>query len=301
MIGNLIKAAFTFVFILLAVNCLAAQNDEKCRGPIYMAKEVTQRAKITLPIDLRAIYKAIGPDIHAHVTMDAVLCRSGRVTDIRVLENSLPKISEFVVGALSAVEFKPAEMNWHTVSQRQTFEFHFNDVSDSHRIDPVVAAGRLIEDLDVIGNRRLTKEQILEWIRTRPGDIYDQDQVQRDLLTVAATGYFNSANTRVMMEDAVRGGIRLIFEVFELPLVMEIKFEGLKERDQAAVLNEFSKERIDLRNGVPVDPARLKKATNVIERFFQSQGWVNVKADALVENLSATEVKIIFKISGHNF
>jgi len=37
------------------------------------------------------------------------------------------------------------------------------------------------------------------------------------------------------------------------------------------------------------DSARLRKAQTVIEQFFQSQGWINVKAEAVIENISTTE------------
>ena len=49
------------------------------------------------------------------------------------------------------------------------------------------------------------------------------------------------------------------------------------------------------------DSTKLRKAQTVIEQFFQSQGWINVKAEAVIENIGTTEVKVVFKISGHNF
>jgi outer membrane protein assembly factor BamA len=58
---------------------------------------------------------------------------------------------------------------------------------------------------------------------------------------------------------------------------------------------------IDVGIGRPLDPVNLKKATKAIEDYFQSQGWINVKAESFVENLSPTEVKITFKITGTNF
>ena len=39
---------------------------------------------------------------------------------------------------------------------------------------------RLVESVDIIGNRRLRKDDILYYIQTRPGDPYNVDQVQRD-------------------------------------------------------------------------------------------------------------------------
>ena len=39
---------------------------------------------------------------------------------------------------------------------------------------------RLVENVDIIGNRRLRKDDILYYIQTRPGDPYNVEQVQRD-------------------------------------------------------------------------------------------------------------------------
>jgi len=103
------------------------------------------------------------------------------------------------------------------------------------------------------------------------------------------------------LEDAPRGGVRVIFEVRELPLIAEIAFEKSARGEQAASINELARRRVDLRVGRPFDPVNLKKATKVIEDYFRSQGGINVKAEASVENLMTTEVKIVFKITGTNF
>jgi len=52
------------------------------------------------------------------------------------------------------------------------FEFHIND-SGGVSLDPAAAAGRLVEELDIVGNRRMDKEEILSSIKTRPGDPYN--------------------------------------------------------------------------------------------------------------------------------
>src|SRR5215471_1573900 len=72
---------------------------------------------------------------------------------------------------------------------------------------------RLVEDVDITGNRRLRKEDILYYIQTRPGDPYSPDQVARDLQTILSLGFFDKVGTRVTTEDAPRGGIKVLFEV----------------------------------------------------------------------------------------
>src|SRR5204863_6148231 len=84
---------------------------------------------------------------------------------------------------------------------------------------------RLVEGVDIIGNRRLRKEDILYYIQTRPGDPYNPDSVNRDLQTILSLNFFDKVGTRVTKEDAPRGGVRIIFEVKELPIIRDIQFE----------------------------------------------------------------------------
>ena len=275
---------------------------DKCPGKIYSVKEVDRRARI---IDFKSLTipsEATAHDVHGTVIINAVLCRNGRVTDITVVQGLPFGVTENAISLVRTTRFSPAELNLHSVSQAMQFQFSVNEVSAiTERIDPAVAAGRLVEDLDIIGNRRMTSEQILGWILTRPGNVYNAELVQQDLKAILATGNFDRRNTRVTLEDGVRGGVRVDFEVVELPLIAEVRFEGLKLRDQFAVINELSKQRVDVRKDRPLDVVKLGRAQSVIEQFFQSQGWINIKAEAVIENISATESKVVFKISGRNF
>jgi hypothetical protein len=295
MIQQLIKAALTGMIMLVAIVAAFAQFDEKCRGPIYSGNDVAQRAKITEPADLASLFSILGNDGHAVV--DVVLCRSGHVTDIKVLDISSPNMTQFVIMDISVIQFKPAERNWHTVSERRRFEYGTKHKGPS----PIDASGRLIEEIDVMGNRRLTKEEIISWIKSRPGDVFDNQQVQNDLRAILAIGSFDAQSTRVLMEDAPRGGVRLIFEVSELPLITEIRFEGLKESEQTEVVEELRRQNTGVQKGSPLDPAKLKKAKQIIQTSFEAKGWREVTVEPFVDQTSATEVTIIFRIHAYRF
>src|SRR4051812_30394993 len=63
----------------------------------------------------------------------------------------------------------------------------------------------LVESVDVQGNRRLRDEDILYYVQTRPGDVFNQQQVERDLQAILALGFFDKTATRVLTEEGVRG------------------------------------------------------------------------------------------------
>ena len=294
-----------FVFVVMTpghAQLVLPGFADKCPGKIYSSKDVDRRARI---IDFKGLTipsEATAHDVHGTVIINAVLCRNGRVTDITVAQGLPFGVTENAISLVRNTRFAPAELNLHSVSQAMQFQFTVNDISAvTQTVDPATAAGRLVEELDIVGNRRLTKEQILGWILTRPGNVYNADLVQQDLKAILATGNFDRRNTRVTLEDGARGGVRVDFELVELPLIAEVRFEGLKLSDQSAVINELAARHVEVRRDRPLDHANLLKAVQVIMEFFQSQGWINVKAEAGIESISPTEVKVVFKISGHNF
>ena len=283
-------AASAFMLTSLSVIAAPAQNRQsddiqRCHGPIYTAKEVTRRARITKGPDFSVIYKAFGGDVHARVNLEAVLCRSGRITDIRIVESVPPKLAEFVVAAVSLMRFTPAEMNWHTVSQKQKFEFSINDDSDVKKIDPTAAAGR-----------RISAEQIRSWMKTRVGEPYDSDQIQRDLKAILATGIFNNNTTRVYTEEGARGGVGVIFELQELPVINEVKFDGLKV-DVSVVLNTLEGKQFHLRMGMHYRMEQMKEALRVIKQALEASGQRVAKVDLKTELVNAMTINLTFVIT----
>ena len=276
-----------FVLVACPFVALSQVPAEKCRGPVYDRKDVTKPAIVREQPDFHTLFEALGAQTPIHVTLDAVLCRSGRVTDIKVTKSEPPNAAEWVVGAVSLITFSRAELNWHTVSQKQTFDFRFNQ-----RGTP-----RLVDEVDIVGNRRLTKEEILAWIKVRPGDPYDADQINKDFQAVLGTGFFDKLHTRVTVEDAIRGGVRIIFELVELPLIREVNFVGLRAETETSFIREWERQGVRLRRGTPFDPAKAKIAAKIIEQMLQSRGWINAKAEASTEFINPSEVRIVFTVT----
>src|SRR5258707_14976738 len=103
---------------------------------------------------------------------------------------------------------------------------------------------RLVESVDITGNRLLRKDDILYYVQTRPGDPYNPEQVQRDYQAILALGFFDKTATRVLTADGARGGINVIFEVRELPIIRDLTFEGLKSVAESDVLKAFREKRV---------------------------------------------------------
>ena len=55
----------------------------------------------------------------------------------------------------------------------------------------------LVEEVDIQGNRRLKDQDLLYYIKTRPGDTYSAKQVERDMKELLSFNWFDKAESRV--------------------------------------------------------------------------------------------------------
>src|SRR6266850_3989895 len=155
---------------------------------------------------------------------------------------------------------------------------------------------RLVESVDITGNRRLRKDDILYYVQTRPGDPYNPEQVQRDYQAILALGFFDKTATRVLTENGARGGVNVIFEVKELPIIRDLTFEGLKSVAESDVLKAFRERRVGVSKESIYDPVKARNAIRVIKELLAAHGHPNATVEERGEEVSATSRAINFVV-----
>jgi TonB family protein len=190
---------------------------EKCDGPIYEPQEVSQRPKFGPRTSPDLTPEALAHGVRGRVVLSAVLCRTGRVTDVQVIEGLPFGMTEKVIEAARQIKFEPAESNGHRVSEVTRFEYEFSYIGDRRLPAHEPIAGRNIEGVEITGLRSRTSEEIMLHLRTRPGESYGQQQITSDLRSILALGFFDRIESRVRIEEGSRGGVNVIFELVELP------------------------------------------------------------------------------------
>jgi len=207
---------FGFDAVAIAQGSKIIVNDEKCYGRIYEPKEVTQRPKFgpgTSP-DLTA--EALSHGVRGRVVLSAVLCRTGKITDIKVVEGLPFGMTERVIEAARQIKFEPAEKGGRRVSEVIRLEYNFGYVGERRPPAQEPTAGRLIETVEISGLRSRSSREIFAHLKTRPGEPYRQEQVMADLQSLLALGFFDPKETKVRIEEGTRGGINVVFELAEL-------------------------------------------------------------------------------------
>jgi len=153
---------------------------------------------------------------------------------------------------------------------------------------------QLIERVIMRGNRRIPASTIKSWIGTRKGDSYSPEQLDRDVRALHDTGHF--ADVKVYVEDGLRRGKIITFEVTERPIILEIVYEGIDQATQAEVLEEWRKQKVELSKGSEYDPVKVRRAAAVIQDLLVRRGNQRAKVNPMVEQQTAGRVSVVFKV-----
>ena len=305
-IATLIEAAIVLAILLIVPaqgqrSLEPSSYGDSCGGPVFSSRKVAKRAEITYRKIPEMTAEALAHGVRGRVKLEAVLCRNGQVTDVRVIEGLPYGMTAKAVESVLTMRFKPAEKNWHTVSEKMAFEFDFKGIGDrSAEIAIERVEGRRIEAIEIVGYRRFGSEQILRWISTRTGDVCNSVQLQRDLEALLKTGFFNKQSTRVFAEEGAQGGVGIVFVTFELPLIAEVKFEGLKQFSEKVILDALLKGGIDLSKGAVDDPEKIVNAQRLIGEALRLNGRREATVEVRRDNITAFTVALTFVISGIN-
>jgi outer membrane protein assembly factor BamA len=155
---------------------------------------------------------------------------------------------------------------------------------------------RLVESVDIQGNRRLRDEEILGYVKTRLGEPYSAKQAEQDLEAIIGSGLFEPMQTRVIIQDGARGGITIIFEVMELPIITSVTFEGLKHVEESELIAALREQDISVAKDSVYDVTKLRKARKIIRELLGSRGWANSTVEIRQEDVSVNSLKITFVI-----
>jgi outer membrane protein insertion porin family len=155
---------------------------------------------------------------------------------------------------------------------------------------------RVVESVEISGNRRLRRDDILYYVQTRPGDTYNEQQVQRDFQAILALGFFDKTATRVVTEEGARGGVNIIFEVKELPIIRDLQFDGLKSVPESDVLKTFRERRVGVSKESIYDPVKVRNAIRVLKELLAAHGHPNATVVERLDEVSATSTAVTFEI-----
>jgi TonB family protein len=215
----MIKFLTSLALVLLMCASLSAQetgreaSHETCGGRVYKSSEVSRRATFTSRPAPSLTDEAIANNVRGQVVLSAVLCTSGRVTDIQVIEGLPFGVTERAVVAARQTKFTPAEKDGQAASVTTRFVFKFSYIGERGPLAQGPLVGRVIESVEVGGYLEGQWDDLWERMETRGGQIYNKEQIERDWRMLLEAGNFDKEASTLRIEEGSRGGIVVVFEL----------------------------------------------------------------------------------------
>jgi TonB family protein len=209
----MLACAALFSPSIAAQESTSQPSDDDCKGPVYKVSEVAHRALVISRPFPQLTEEARSRGIRGRVVIAAVLCRSGHVTDIRVVEGLSFGVTEQAVEAARQTKFTPAEKDGQQVSQVVTFEFNFIYDCERRPLATGPLDGRIIESIDIGGLPDELMDGIGERLETHVGDLYNEEQLAHDWQLLLQLADFDKEASTLRVEEGTRGGLGVVFDL----------------------------------------------------------------------------------------
>lgn len=149
--------------------------------------------------------------------------------------------------------------------------------------------GRVVRELSVQGNERVSDATILNLIRTREGQPFDHLTVQEDYQRLDGIRRFRSVTADATPIGA--DGVNVVFVVEELPPIESIQFVGNRAIDTEAL-----RAAVDLNPGEAIDPFRIALAKQAVETLYEARNYPLTRVTVNAEEAGETG-EVIFTIN----
>lgn len=143
---------------------------------------------------------------------------------------------------------------------------------------------RPIVDVRVEGVKDVDAQLLLNQVRSKKGDPFDQEILAQDIQNLTRLGRF--AAVRGKVEPQADGSVVLVFVVTELPLLSDVQVVGNKAFNDAELMQEAL-----LRAGDPRDRYLINKAADNITRKYRNEGYF--LADTAIDEKTLEDTGIL--------
>jgi len=124
----------------------------------------------------------------------------------------------------------------------------------------------VIRDIVVRGNRRVRSDVILAVMRTKAGQPYIQDNLDKDKKSIDDLGFFSAVDVRATPED--NGNYVVTVDVEEFPEIKEIRVTG-----NTAIKTEEILKAITLQAGQVYNQNAVRPSANAVQELYAKRGY----------------------------
>jgi outer membrane protein insertion porin family len=153
------------------------------------------------------------------------------------------------------------------------------------------ARGLIIVRIDVDGNGRVTKEDILTYLRERVGQSFTPEALRQDVRELWNSGFFDDIEVDLDRSDA---GVSLRFLVRERPNISEVLFEGNAEIDEEDLI-----EAVEAKANTILSQPAIRRSVQKIRDMYAERGFFLAEVKSEVVPQKNNEVSVRFRVTEH--
>lgn len=151
-----------------------------------------------------------------------------------------------------------------------------------------LARGLPILRIVVAGNRRITPEDVVTYLRERTGQEFSPDALTQDVRELYASGFFDDIEVDL---ERLEEGVVLRFVVRERPSVNAVTFEGNSDIDK-----DDLKEGVELKANTILSPPAIRRSIQKIRDMYAEKGYFLAEVESETIPQKNNEVEVKFKI-----
>jgi outer membrane protein insertion porin family len=152
-----------------------------------------------------------------------------------------------------------------------------------------------IEEIEILGLQRMTREAFLHAFEVRVGDAYDEARVRSRFRALWKGSWFE--DIRIEREDAPGGGVALIIHVKERPMLATLTFDELTSVTRTEIEDRLRERNVTLRPGSPVDQGKIVDAEGVIRDLMSEKGFLDAVVEAQIDRVTESSRAVHFQIT----
>src|SRR5262252_6685905 len=154
-----------------------------------------------------------------------------------------------------------------------------------------LAKGQPVVRIDVIGNRRVSRDDFLAYLRERVGQPFAPENLTRDVRELWESGFFDDIQVDLDRNDS---GVTLRFIVRERPNIREITYQGNSE-----IEDEKLNDGIEAKVNTILSYPSLRRSVQKIRDLYAEKGYFLAEASFEVIPQKDNEVVVRFNIVEH--
>lgn len=125
--------------------------------------------------------------------------------------------------------------------------------------------GPAITAIEVRGNRKIEADAIRARIRSKVGSALSPSIVSEDIRSISNLHYFDTVEA---LEEDTSGGVKLIFDVREKPIIAKIDYQGLDALDKDEI-----KDQIQVKAYEVLDIHKLNISVEKLQQKYEEKGY----------------------------